>query len=228
MSTVEVSPKRRLRDARAAAYTELILESAERVFGREGYEATKVQAIAAEAGISLGTLYEVFAGKFEIWRSIHERHLGALFEATLAEANGVEEDDTLGRLLAGIGAYVRYLVSHPDYLRLHLIDGGAWGLGTGLRSRVQLDAWERGKTMTTELVARGIEHGLLVPEEPELLAQIMVGMHQVRLTHWVNGGRRASPSEVVAQVQEHTIRAFCRPGVVGRMLGKVPKKGTVR
>src|SRR6476660_5434723 len=84
LSTAVARPKR-LRDARAAMYTELILEAATVVFAREGYDATKVQQIAKESGISLGTLYDVFPGKVEIWRAIHERHLSALFQATLAE-----------------------------------------------------------------------------------------------------------------------------------------------
>ena len=223
LSIAEARPKR-LRDARAAMYTELILEAATVVFAREGYEATKVQQIAKEAGISLGTLYDVFPGKFEIWRAIHERHLEALFQQTLSEMARAGATNLLDQLLVGLEAYLGYLVSHPDYLRLHLLDGSAWALGTGLRSNVQLEAWERGKGLMTDLLARGVEEGALVEEDPELLAQIMIGMHQVRLAHWVKGGMKVSPKEVVTRIQAHTIRAFFVPGLVKKALARLEKK----
>jgi AcrR family transcriptional regulator len=223
LSTAEARPKR-LRDARAAMYTELILEAATVVFSREGYEATKVQIIAKEASISLGTLYEVFPGKFEIWRAIHERHLEALFQETLTEMARAGAADLLDQLLVGLDAYLGYLVSHPDYLRLHLLDGSAWALGTGLRSNVQLEAWERGKRLMTELLARGIDEGALVQEDPELLAQIMIGIHQVRLAHWVKGGMKTPAAEVVAGIQTHTIRAFFVPSLMKKALARLDKR----
>jgi AcrR family transcriptional regulator len=223
LSTAEARPKR-LRDARAAMYTELILEAATAVFAREGYEATKVQIIAKEASISLGTLYEVFPGKFEIWRAIHERHLEALFQETLTEMARAGGADLLDHLLVGLEAYLGYLVSHPDYLRLHLLDGSAWALGTGLRSNVQLEAWERGKRLMTDLLARGIAEGALVKEDPELLAQIMIGIHQVRLAHWVKGGMKTPPAEVVARIQAHTLRAFFVPSLVNKALARLDKR----
>jgi AcrR family transcriptional regulator len=223
LSTAEARPKR-LRDARAAMYTELILEAATVVFAREGYDATKVQQIAKEASISLGTLYDVFPGKFEIWRAIHERHLSALFEGTLSEMARAGATNLLEHLLVGLEAYLGYLVSHPDYLRLHLLDGSAWALGTGLRSNVQLEAWERGKGLMTDLLARGIEEGALVEEDPELLAQIMIGMHQVRLAHWIKGGMKTPPQEVVVLIQAHTIRAFFLPSLVKKALARLEKR----
>jgi AcrR family transcriptional regulator len=223
LSTAETRPKR-LRDARAAMYTELILEAATTVFAREGYEATKVQEIAKEASISLGTLYEVFPGKFEIWRAIHERHLGALFQGTLAEMAESGGRDLVDQLLIGLDSYLGYLVTHPDYLRLHLMDGSTWALGTGLRSNEQVEAWERGKGLMIDLLARCIDEDLLVPEEPELLAQIMMGMHQVRLAYWVRGRMTTSPGEVVQRIQAHTIRAFFLPGLVKKTLARLEKR----
>jgi AcrR family transcriptional regulator len=223
LSTAEARPKR-LRDARAAMYTELIVEAATVVFAREGYDATKVQQIAKEASISLGTLYDVFPGKVEIWRAIHERHLDALFQAALTGMARTSAESFVDRLLVGLEAYLGYLVTHPAYLRLHLMDGSAWALGTGLRSNVQVEAWERGKGLMTDLLSRGVEEGYLVPDNPELLAQILIGIHQVRLSHWVQGGMKTSPAEVVAGIEEHTIRAFFLPAWVKRATALLEKR----
>jgi len=55
MGTI-VSPRKAqqsLKDRKRELYREAVLDAAERVFGEEGYEATKVQRIAAESGVSL-------------------------------------------------------------------------------------------------------------------------------------------------------------------------------
>ena len=44
------------RNAKASMYRALIVDAAERLFADRGYENTKIQDIAAESGLSLGTL----------------------------------------------------------------------------------------------------------------------------------------------------------------------------
>ncbi len=51
-------------------YHELVFECAERVFAEEGFAESTMQDLAAEAGISLKTLYATFPGKDEIYREI--------------------------------------------------------------------------------------------------------------------------------------------------------------
>jgi AcrR family transcriptional regulator len=48
----------------------LVLDAAVKVFGRAGYERASMSAIAAEAGVSKGTLYNYFASKQEIFAAI--------------------------------------------------------------------------------------------------------------------------------------------------------------
>ena len=49
---------------------ERLLEAARAVFGRLGYEASRVDDIVAEADVSHGTLYRYFAGKEDIFRTL--------------------------------------------------------------------------------------------------------------------------------------------------------------
>ena len=57
------STRSRLEVARERMYRELVFESAEHVIAARGLEATTMQEIAAEAGISLRTLYAAFPSK---------------------------------------------------------------------------------------------------------------------------------------------------------------------
>src|SRR6476646_8403391 len=69
-----VKPKRSYhsprRQAQAAATRRSILEAAQRLFVQEGYPATTMEAIAAEAGVALKTVYLAFATKSGLLRAL--------------------------------------------------------------------------------------------------------------------------------------------------------------
>jgi AcrR family transcriptional regulator len=54
-----------------------ILGAALALFARQGYERTSIRAIAAEAKISQGLMYNYFAGKDELLRAIFSRSMAA-------------------------------------------------------------------------------------------------------------------------------------------------------
>jgi len=58
------------RQQQAAATRRGILEAAQRLFERQGYPATTMEAIAAEAGVALKTVYVVFATKSGLLRAL--------------------------------------------------------------------------------------------------------------------------------------------------------------
>src|SRR5438105_4115295 len=61
---------RKLRDAKDALYREHIVEVAERTFAEQGFVATRMQDIAAAAGVSLAKLYQFYPGKDELYRGV--------------------------------------------------------------------------------------------------------------------------------------------------------------
>src|SRR5919112_4294077 len=69
-----VNPKRSYhsprRQQQAAATRRGILEAAQRLFDVHGYPATTMEAIAAEAGVSLKTVYVVFTTKSGLLRAL--------------------------------------------------------------------------------------------------------------------------------------------------------------
>jgi AcrR family transcriptional regulator len=69
-----VKPKRPYssprRQEQAAATRRSILEAAQRLFQRQGYGATTMEAIAAEAGVALKTVYVAFATKSGLLRAL--------------------------------------------------------------------------------------------------------------------------------------------------------------
>lgn len=72
------SPRRR---AQAEATRQAILDAARRLFERDGYTATSMPEIAAEAGVALKTVYVVFETKFGLLRAVWEARFGGDEEA---------------------------------------------------------------------------------------------------------------------------------------------------
>jgi AcrR family transcriptional regulator len=83
------SPHRR---QQAAATRQAILEAAERLFVREGYPATTMEAIANEAGVSLKTVYLPFTTKSGLLRAVWDFRLkGDLTDAAVVESDWFRE-----------------------------------------------------------------------------------------------------------------------------------------
>ena len=209
VGAAQTGPRDNARRARGELYRQLIFEAAERNFAERGVEETKMEEIAADSGLSLGTLYTVFSGKAELVAAIHEMRLREILQRTIDVAR--TSSRPLEILLLGVRSYVEFFVVHPDYLRMHLREGYAWGLGGRANpTRPRADAWREGVARQTKLFERGIEEGVFHPGEPRLMARVMIAMQQVQLADWVERGMRRSAEELVAEMTLQVRRCFCR------------------
>jgi len=199
-------PRSRLRDAKDAVYRAAILRAAEEVFADAGFEAAKVQDVAAAAGVSLATLYKLYPGKADLRREVHEVRTGEILEATLDRLP--VEDDAMGLLLHGALAYVRYQLGHPDYLRLTLREGAAWTTRRSMTLPEQSAAWDKGFALAVETFRGGVAAGVFVDEPPEQHARLMIAILQVVLGEWVDGGMTTPSEEVVRRVGAAIVRSF--------------------
>jgi len=207
MSRSRPDSKRNVRKARSELYRQLILEAAERTFAEKGVEDTKMEEIAGESGLSLGTLYSVFAGKAALVREIHDVRLAEVLALTQDVARDLTSP--VDRLLAGVRAYVEFFVMHPDYLRMHLAEGYAWGLGLVRSTGGRAEAWSEGVARQTAVFARGIEEGVFQPGDPALMARMMIAIQQVQLAAWVEGGMEREADALIADMQDQVRRSFC-------------------
>lgn len=68
-----VHTPRTFKQRRAAATYEALLDAAERVFARRGFDAAQTPEIAAEAGVSTGALYRYFEDKRQVFLEMASR-----------------------------------------------------------------------------------------------------------------------------------------------------------
>lgn len=120
MSTSGDGPQRHQRaDRRRARTRAAILDAAEVVFTRDGYDGARIESIAELADVSVGSIYIHFDGKRDVYLHLVERSL-QLFAEYMAR---IEEPELspLQRVLAGGDAYLRFHLDHPgafDFLAM--------------------------------------------------------------------------------------------------------------
>jgi AcrR family transcriptional regulator len=113
--------RQRVREQRKSVYREAISEAAERVFAANGAEGSHMRDIAAEAGVSLGTLYDVIGGKDSLLSEIHRIRMLGFLDCIRAARDAHE--DTLASHLAVLREGGKYFLDRPDFLRMCCRDG---------------------------------------------------------------------------------------------------------
>ncbi len=197
------SSQARVREARDAAYRDLILEAAERIFGAKGYADAKVADIAQAAGVATGTVYGSFAGKEELYRAVHRANLDELARRYAAIPS---DGPVRGVILARSEAATLFLTANPDYLRIYLREAGGWGFDAAELPAVAA------AFVDLDLYRRGVASGELIDADPRLLQSLVMAGSQVHLTHWLHDGMREPPAALAERIQAFTRRAVFRGG----------------
>ncbi len=170
------------RAERKARTREQLVSSAERLFKRDGFHASSVDAVADDAGYTKGAVYSNFAGKEELFFAVYERRLServaqldqlvedapsarAALDAAVESARGRGEDGWL----AVFFEFWAHVLRHPEH-RARFAALHRRGLEPFLRANEQL--------------AR--EHGAEPPLSPALMATAQLalgnGLQLERLT----------------------------------------------
>jgi AcrR family transcriptional regulator len=197
-----------LRDRKRDLYRKAIVDAAERVFGEEGYEATKVQRIAAEAGVSLTTLYSVFESKWEIYRAVNRQRLGEIM--SLAQGIVGRGMTSLETLIEGTRMQLHFFMEHRDFTRMQLKEVTAWSTLELLRSPEQVQAFGAGLKLFSDLFHQAIKDGYFVEEDPELMARMTIACEQARLAMWMDRGAKEPAKRVADAAIRHLLRSYCR------------------
>jgi len=196
------------RNAKTSMYRSLIIDAAERLFASRGYERTKIQDVATESGISLGTLYSVFDGKSDIYEAVQDERLGRLF--LLASRTMASDDKAADRLMRGNRVFIRWLTEHPDFLRIHLDNSGAWAsnpqeVGEGL-----VNAWKRGIDLIALVIDEAMRQGDAFQGDPVIAARTMVAVQQVHMSAWVEAGMQSDADDLADRIEEQLRRTLFR------------------
>jgi AcrR family transcriptional regulator len=79
-------PRRQAKQDRARVTVDVVLEAAARILMEQGYAAATTNRIAEAAGVSVGTIYEYFANKEEVFDALIQREIDHLVAAIAGQS----------------------------------------------------------------------------------------------------------------------------------------------
>jgi AcrR family transcriptional regulator len=88
-SQVRTTPRKRPRQERSKATVDTILEATTRVLKKHGFDGLSTNAVAAQAGVSIGSLYQYFPNKEALVAKLIDRHMEDMNAAIFAELTRV-------------------------------------------------------------------------------------------------------------------------------------------
>lgn len=147
------------RQARAAELREAVLEAARRRFLEQGYAATSLPAVAADAGVSPEYLHKTFGGKAGLVREIYERSLLGTGQTPAQErSDAAQERETDARALMrrfGVLAAEVTPLTAPMYRLIRQAAGGDAAMAA-LWRQVEDERYDRMLHNARRVHARGL------------------------------------------------------------------------
>lgn len=151
------------REKERLVHRQLILDIALKLFSELGYHRVSMHKIAQRAEFAIGTLYNFFPNKEELFRAIikefAERTNSAFITALEVEGNEVEKIRNYIRVIGEI------LMENEAILKLHIgrtHDGAGMDLTAGLNEEVQI-LYEKVLQKLADVIAAGIKAGHFKP-----------------------------------------------------------------
>ena len=174
--SVSDEQKPRRRQARGERRVAQLLEAAAGVFCKVGYTAASTNAIAREAGVSPGTLYQFFPNKeaiaIELGSTLHHRMLEAYGELFTAENAALPLDRMLDVI---VDPFVEFNCQNPVFLAL-VQDGDVPGALTKEHDALHTTLLQCVNTLL------GLRAPELSPAERTRIADMVFGIFKAGLT----------------------------------------------
>ena len=180
MSSMEQRERRRLP---VAERRELIVEAAGRLFGERGYDGTRLDAIAAAAGVTKPILYRHFDSKRDLYLALLTRHREDLTSfAGVVPAEGSYRE----RLRAVLEVWLTYVEAHAYAWKMLFRDTGG---GPEVRAHRQ-EVQARAREVLVEMI-RSLAGPRIPARELQPLAELLRSGMASLVLWWMDNPRIA-------------------------------------
>ncbi|WUD72664.1 TetR/AcrR family transcriptional regulator [Streptomyces sp. NBC_00510] len=154
---------------RLTAAREHLVARATAVVADVGWANASVTAVAAAAGMSVGTVYQHFASKGALAVEVFRRASGREVEV-LGEVLRDGAGDPVQRLTLGVTVFARRAMENRGLAHALLAAPAEPALGAA-----RLDFRRRYRTVFAEVIREGMAAGLLPAQDPEVTAAALTG-----------------------------------------------------
>jgi AcrR family transcriptional regulator len=190
-------------EERKEARRKKLLDCATKLFGRQGYHATTVPMIVAEAESSTGGFYIYFRNKEDVFVAALEE-LGEKIVQKLSEVKEFQPD-VFKRMSQSMEALFMFLAENPEEARILIVESSGLSPRMDQRRRAILTRQEDQVRHTLEA-----DSELFSVDNPVITARCMVGAVYEALYCWLeeNPESRMPAAEVASAVAKFNIQAI--------------------
>ena len=149
-----------------------ILDAALKVFAGKGYAAARMEDIAQQAGVTKGTIYLYFESKEAVFKALVRESLGSTIGKVTADVATFEGSSRF--LIRMVLTTLARVLSEGDKVALPKIVIAESANFPWLAEFYRFEVIERGLSLMSGLVARGIERGEFRALPPQHVARLCV------------------------------------------------------
>jgi AcrR family transcriptional regulator len=166
---------------RAERRSEQLLAAAAKLMERAGSHGVSMQAVAEEAGVSVGLIYRYFGGKEDLLLAVIVDVLET-FATAVPEAIEAAGDDPVERLVAAFRSYCEVIDAHRHAAVLTYRESKS--LSPEGREKIKELEVQTSEPLR-HVVREGVTAGVLTTEDPDLVAyNLLLLAHAWALKHW--------------------------------------------
>ena len=171
-----------------------ILDAAERVFVRDGYQGATIERIAQEAQFGVGTLYNFFEGKQQLFEEVVTKRADDALAAL--EASVLSEPDPLKAFEALVELRLTFPHQHRDFSGVFydVVPSARANLSGSLPGRCQ-ELYDRYLSALVGIIRKGGADGVFRNEDPLYLALGLEGALHGICFYWI----QEDPAEPLAE-----------------------------
>ena len=178
-----------------------ILAQAEKIFAEKGFRNTSVAEIATASGFAVGTLYQFFPSKEQLYISMVTEKLEVLYafirDSVAKETHVIKKIETLvASLYRFVEAHAAFcsIFSRGDYMSL--------SEGSAELRRQLTEGYAAHIALTEALMKEGIRLGHLKNRDPVRMATALRGIANAFASEWLNLREEASLMGYVPYVMD--------------------------
>jgi AcrR family transcriptional regulator len=187
-----------------------ILESAARAFARGGFHGTTMEDIASEAGFAVGSLYNYFRGKDEIYSSLLDT-IAEEFERVYDMPQG-SSLAFLQRLEWILHRNFELVERRREFFVMFLQQHGSleWA-AAGEEDNPVRQRYLRVVDRLQQLLQQGIAEGALRPLDARSMTYFTTGALNTVISHWVGGTLEGSLTDKIPMLLDMLLAGIGNP-----------------
>jgi AcrR family transcriptional regulator len=161
-----------------------ILKQAEKIFAAKGFHSAAVAEIAGASGFAVGTLYQFFPSKEQLYISLLTEKLSMMY-ACIRESVA-KETEIVKKIEVLVASQLRFVEKNAEFCSI-FIRGDHLSLSEGsveLRKKLRTD-YATQAAFTEEVMREGIQFGLLKKMDPRMMAAALTGITNSYASKWL-------------------------------------------